>query len=234
MKRIFTLGLFIFLTGFLVDSFGQGEHLATESQTHIFWQADRKLSEDDFQYDGTQDEKIVNYCDEFDLYTVASVGLFAVLDVPKKKRKRGELLEKVYFAPAFDKTTSFILSHDTLGVEKQEVIFDIFELSARTARQQLHHLQDSISGYGIISMMFKSIEAKAIEMRTTLVDSYTQDVYINKSVGAYNEWRIKIDKLLLDTKEYATKPEDCFRFIKKEPIDDRYIIAKTVVGNLFE
>ena len=232
MIRIFLISLIFILIGKVNISFGQEIQVSTESQTHIYWQPNRTLTEKDFQGDGTLNPKFVKYCDDFDLCTMASIGVFAVLDIPKKKRKRGELIEKAYFAPAFEKSTSYILRLDSLGIEKQKVVFDIFEVSARFARQQLQQLQDSVGGYGMIYLMFKSVEARAIEMRKSLVDSYTKDVYIDKKEGAYLEWRERVDKLLFDSKEYATKPEDCYRFVKNEPIDENYMMAKTVVGNL--
>jgi hypothetical protein len=234
MKRIIVIGLVIILTGKINVLIGQTEQILTESQRHIFWQPDRVLTEKDFQGDGIQNPKFVKYCDELDLCVVASIGVFAVLDIPKKKRKRGELIEKAYFAPAFEKSTSFIIKLDSTGIAKQKVVFDIFEVSARFARQQLQNLQDSIGGYGTISIMFKSIEASAIEMRTSLVDSYTKDVYIDKNAGAYEIWRASVDKLLAGSEEFATKPEDCYRFVKNAPIDENYEMAKTVIGNLYK
>jgi hypothetical protein len=234
MKRIILIGLVFILTGKINVLIGQTEKILTESQRHIFWQPDRVLTERDFQGDGTQNPKFVKYCDELDLCVVASTGVFAVLDIPKKKRKRGELIEKAYFAPAFEKSTSFIIKLDSTGIAKQKVVFDIFEVSARFARQQLQHLQDSVGGYGIISIMFKSVEARAIEMRTSLVDSYTKDVYIDKKEGAYEIWRERVDKLLAESKEFATKPEDCYRFVKNASIDENYEMAKTVIGNLYK
>lgn len=206
MKGIILIGLVFVLTGYKNVTIGQAEQILTESHRHIFWQPDRILTEKDYQGDGAQNPKFVKYCEELDLCVYASTGVFAVLDIPKKKRKRGELIEKAYFAPAFEKSTSFILKLDSTGMAKQKLVFDIFEVSARFARQQLQHLQDSVGGYGIISMMFKSIEARAIEMRTTLIDSYTMDVYIDKKVGAFEIWREEVDKLMAETKEFVTKP----------------------------
>ena len=229
------LKLFLTLTivsSILFNSFGQ-ENYKTESETHIFWQEKTVLTSNDFQGDCSGNPTQTKYCEELNLCVNAYVGVFAILDIPKKKRKRGELLEKAYFAPAFEKTTSCILKLDTLGIEKQKITFDIYELSARFARKELAYLQDSIGGYGVVSIFFKSVETKAIEMRNSLVDSYTQDVYINNRNGAYEEWRAKIDKLLEETKKYATKPEDCFRFVKNEPIDENYKMAETIVGNLY-
>lgn len=232
MKRIILIGIVLFLTGKINISIGQTEQIITESERHIFWQPERVLTEKDFQGDGTQNPKFVKYCEELELCVQASTGVFAVLDIPKKKSKRGKLIEKVYFAPAFEKSISFILKPDSTGIAKQKIIFDIFEFSARLARQQLQHLQDSIGGYGIISLMFKTIEARAIDIRTSLVDTYTKDVYIDKKIGAFELWREKVDKLLADSKEFATKAEDCYRFVKNAPIDKNYEMAKTVIGNL--
>ena len=232
MNKIIIIGLLLVLTVNINVSKAQSEQILTESQTHIFWQPDRILTEKDFQGDGTKNPKFVKYCDEFDLCVMASTGVFAVLDIPKKKRKRGELIEKAYFAPAFEKSSSFILRLDSTGIAKQKVVFDIYEISARFARQQLKKLHDTVGAYGIISIMFKSVEARAIEMRKSLVDSYTKDAYIDKKPGAYEKWRTRVDKLLADSEEYSTKPEDCYRFVKNAPIDENYEMAKTVVGNL--
>lgn len=221
------------IAGLIYNSYGQEDYI-TESKTHIFWQSKTELTKSDFQGDGTSNPKFIKYCDELDLCTSAFVGVFAVLDIPKKKRKRGKLIEKAYFAPAFEKTTSYILKNDSTGIEKQKVVFDIYELSARFARQQLAHYQDSIGGYGIISIMFKTIEADAIQMRTAIINSWTKDIYLDKREGAYEEWRDRIDKLLAETEEFKTKPEDCYRFVKNEPIDEGYIMAKTLIGNMFE
>ena len=223
--------ILLFIIGLTNNSYGQ-EKYTTESSTHIFWQSDRQLTKNDFRGNGSNNPKFIKYCDELDLCTSACVGVFAVLDIPKKKRKRGELIEKAYFVPAFEKNTSYILENDTVGIKKQKIVFDIYELSTRFARQQLTQFQDSMPGYGITTIMFKTVEARAIEMRTLLIDSYTKDIYIDKIEGAYKTWKVRIDKKLSDTEEYATRPEDCYRFVKNEPIEKGYIKAKNVVGNL--
>ncbi|MFC2152962.1 hypothetical protein ACFLSE_10595 [Bacteroidota bacterium] len=229
LKLFLTLSI---VSSILFNAFGQ-ENLITESETHIFWQENTVLTSKDFQGDCSSNPKLIKYCEELNLCVSAYVGVFVVLDIPKKKRNRGKLIEKAYFAPAFEKTTSCIMKLDSLGIKKQEVVFDIYELSARFARRELANFQDSVGAYGIILTMFKSVEMKSIEMRNAFVDSYTQDIYINDRDGAFEEWRVKIDKLLEETKKYATKPEDCYRFVKNEPIDENYKMAETVVGNLY-
>lgn len=231
MKIFKLIFLFVFLFLQLTSAVGQ-EKIQTESNTHIYWQPDRELIKSDFKGDSSCYDKSELFCDELDMCTMAFVGVFAVLDIPKKKRKRGELIEKAYFVPAFEKSTSYILKNDTAGIKKQKVIFDIYEISARFARLQLSNFQDSIPGYGITTIMFMTVESRAIEMRTYLVDSYTKDVFIDKIDGSYKIWRDRIDKMLTDSEKYSTKPEDCYRFIKNEPIEKSYIKAKNVVGNM--
>ncbi|SHG48412.1 hypothetical protein [Flagellimonas flava] len=219
----------------LVGTFGFGQgNLLTESETHIFWQPDKKLKQTDFKADATKIQNAIRYCDTVGLCTVASLGVFAVLDIPKKKKQRGRLREKVYVAPAFEFSTSYIVRTDSLGIEKQQVVFDMYELSARYIRKELGLMLERADAYGTLSIWLKTIENDAQKLRTEMVDSYTKDVYINNRPGAYLEWKEKVDSTLNDLKEFATKPEDCHRFVTKQPLDDKYKMAKTVVGRLFE
>lgn len=208
--------------------------LSTESETHIFWQPGRMLKSEDFKGNYPTDPKFIKYCEAFNLCTSAYVGLFAVLDIPKKKKDRGILIEKAYFAPAFEKNTSYLLKNDSLGIKKQQVIFDIYELSARFARKELKKLQDSIQAYGIISIMFKSVETKINGLKDALTDSFVKDVYIDNKPEAFEKWRKQIDQALNDSKEFATTPEDCYRFVLMRPINQKYIKAKKIAGDLFE
>ena len=61
------------------------------------------------------------------LQAVVYVGLKSILDVPKKKKDRGNKLEKVYIAPAFDMTASYALTYDTGQIAMQQLYFDIAE-----------------------------------------------------------------------------------------------------------
>ncbi|MCD4793757.1 MAG: hypothetical protein K8R54_11010 [Bacteroidales bacterium] len=231
MKNV-TIFSFLLL-GLLLGLNGQ-ESILTESETHIFWQSDRILTKNDFKGDCSNNPKLVKLCEENDLCTHASLGFFTVLDIPKKKREAGKFLEKAYFVPAFEKITSCIIEDDSIGIYKQKVVFDIYEVSARYARKQLALLQDSIEGYGIVSIMFKSVESKSIDLQDYLVHHFTKDVYIEQKEGAYLEWRSRIDSLLVDLEEFATKPEDCYRFVKGSPLDKNYKMAKKIIGDMFE
>jgi hypothetical protein len=232
MKTLNALLVIICLSFSNILVFGQ-EQLKTESETHIFWQENRPLKAEDFQGKGPSNPKHIKYCEEYQLCTVACLGLFGVVDVPKKKRMRGKLLEKAYFVPAFEKACSYILKKDSLGLEKQQLTFDIYELCARYARKDLKQWCDTMKGYGTTYIMFKSVESKANRFCKLLIDSLTKEIYTHKKDGAYEKWRHMIDKNLDKDREFATKPEDCYRFVKNSPIDNNYILSKTLAGDMW-
>jgi hypothetical protein len=48
----------------------------------------------------------------------------------------------------------------------------------------------------------------------------------------YANWRKTINEMLEKTKDYATKPEDCYRFVLGKPIEKGYKQAETIMGDL--
>ena len=202
----------------------------TTDSVHIFWQPETKLTIKDYQ--GDTISKIMDVLRKYDFYSSASVGIFTILDIPKKKRNRGKNPEIVYIAPAFEKTTSFTISNDTMQILMQNMFFDINELCARRARKKLQKLQDTLQAYGVLTIFFETVKAEMNKERIDFYHSYFNSVYVEKKEGSYYSWRNLVDKLLLETNEWATKPEDCYRFIKNKPIVEGYIMAPTLFGNL--
>jgi len=231
--RFFSLTILLLTIVSGYNSYSQ-EAVETESASHIFWQSNRVINKNDYKGEEPTDPKLIGYCEDLEMCTMAYVGLYSVLDIPKKKRNRGAMLEKVYFAPAFDKNSSYIIEPDSFGVEKQRIIYDIFELSARYAREKLISYQDSMDAYGVLINFFKSVEADALELKDKTVSAFVQDVYIEKKDSAFSDWRQYVDKLLVESKKFETTSEECYRFVKNEPVAEGYIMAETVVGNLFK
>jgi len=225
--------IFIILTGFCFQTKSQEISLErAESDTHIFWQSERKLTEVDFKGDGKSFEKSQVFCDSLDMCTMASIGVYAVLDIPEKKKDRGKLFEKAYFVPMFEKATSYILKEsDSIGIKQQQLTFDVYELSARYARKQLEEFTNlNKNSYGMVSIMFKTIKDDAKKMRDKIVDASTHDIYIIKNDSAYYKWRSFIDEGLNSLKEYATTLEDCRRAINNGPLDKKYIESETLIS----
>ncbi len=203
----------------------------TRSQTHIFWQPTTKLDSIDFKGEVIAD-RVKSYCDSLNLCTVAYVGMFSVLDMPSKKSDRRRKLEKIYFAPAFEIGASY-KAGDSKGIDQQQIVFDIYELSTRLARRSLKEIIDSTPpSYGLLTIFFKTVESDVVEFRDKIIFDYTHDIYIAKKPGAYEEWRKWTDKQLEDSKEYATTPEECYRFVMNIPIQPGYIMAEEVTGDL--
>lgn len=230
------LALFIVLTTVFNPLYSQQEY-PTETRTHVFWQKSRVLSQDDFGGPNPTDPKLISYCDTLGMCSMAYVGLYSVLDVPKKKSKQGELMDLVYFAPAFDKSKSYIIGEDSLGYQAQKLVFDIKEITARKARMELQVFRDSMPNtFGVNWTFYKSAEAKAIDFEHLMMQSFIHDVYLNNDVNVdgLKKWEDTVKEFLNKTEEYATKPEECYRFVINEPFVKGYKKAKKVTGNIWE
>ena len=210
----------------------ENDHL--KFKEHIFWQENVKLKTADFKNDGKNIPNAIKYCDTIGLCTVGAFGIFAVLDVPKKNRKRSKLKEKLYIVPAFELPKSYRIKNDSLGVEKQQVVFDIYELSARWMRRELTKLTKTMNAYGALSIWFKTIENDAMQMNKAMVDGFTTEVFILGKENAYEDWRKKIDQLLAETNEFKTAPEEINRFITGKPLIENYKMADQLMGYLFD
>ena len=62
--------------------------------------------------------------------------------------------------------------------------------------------------------------------------SIHQDVLIQKNDSAYIEWRALVDEMLEKNKDFATQLYEIERLILGEPIEDGYVQAKTIMGDL--
>ncbi len=212
------LSLFLFILA--VNAKAQISN-TTETDKHIFWQPGRKLTFNDFKGD-TIGGKYKDSYKKAGLKAMSYIGLWSILDVPKKKKDRGKLFEKAYAVPAFDKAASYILTTDTAELALQQLYFDFEEVFARTARSQFAGMQDSVKAYGILWTMFSTVIADIKTNKARYYDAITKDIIINKKTGALVEWQQTVHKLLIESKQWATKPEDSQRFITGKPIEKDY------------
>lgn len=216
----------------LVKQSGIGQNnYQISNDTHIFWQPNTKITKVDYQ--GQPIDQASKMMDKYGFTASASIGIWSVLDIPKKKKDRYKKFEKVYFAPAFEKTTSFLRTDDTIQIEMQNLYFDICEVWARWARKQLKGLQDSTNATGTLTIFYTTIKEDMHKNRMLMFRAYFQEVFIDKSEGSFKKWRKEIDKVLEETKIWATTPEECRRLMTQKPIESGYIMAPTLMGNLF-
>ncbi|TAF45315.1 MAG: hypothetical protein EAZ51_07305 [Sphingobacteriales bacterium] len=215
---LFSLNLFI--------CFGQ-ENYPTSDSIHIFWQPILKITHKDYQGKPTEDiEKLMN---KYGFSASASVGIWSVIDIPKNKRDRKKKFEKIYFAPAFEKTTSFTKTTDSVQIEMQNYYFDICEIWARWARKELKDYQDKFNSIGMSAIFYSTIKKEMNENKLKMYKAYFKDVFIDKKEGAFLKWRNDMIKNLSETKYWTTTPEECFRLMSQKPIEDGYILSPTII-----
>lgn len=206
-------------------SFGQLDSLRTS--THIFWSDHSPLEISNFE-DTISSETFRNKCDSTNLCWGACVGLWTIIDEPKKKRKRGKLIEKAYFVPAFETAKSYRLNNDSLGYLTQLLIFDAYELAARKCRKDMEYYFNEMPYYGTKLLMFQKVEDINKEALRSFVGAITHDIYVEKKEDAYASWRNTIDDLLKETEEYKTTNSDRIRFITNKPLSKHNQMAKYV------
>lgn len=236
MKQRILIILLIGLIFQINSVFGQDQHIITESKTHIYWQSDRKLSLNDYQ--GKPGSNDIKNCEEKGSCVAPCLGLFVVVDVPRNHRKNK--LEKVYYAPAFEKACSFVVD-DSVNIHDGQIIFDIMELSSRIARKllrdthngmayemdtaNLHVIRenpDTILITGIGASLAGYFRDSAMTFYNNLSNSYLFDMYLSTESKGYESWRILVDDWLEKYELYATKSEECYRAIRKQPILPKY------------
>ena len=222
-KAILTIGLILYG----LTCIGQIQYPTSDS-THIFWQPGVKITLQD--YKGKPIQQIEELMEKYDFSASASVGIWSVLDCPKRVRDRYTKFEKVYFAPAFEKTTSYSKTEDKQQIEMQNLYFDICELWARWARKELRTLQDSTNATGVLTIHYLTVKQDMNEGRLKMFRDYFNDVFIEKNIEAFDKWRKEINEALENTKKWATTPEECYRLMTKKPIEKGYIMAPTLVG----
>ncbi|HEY0656591.1 MAG TPA: hypothetical protein VGD65_25835 [Chryseosolibacter sp.] len=203
--------------------------MKTEDQNLKGWTKETRIVYADFKGKPTDQLKRLNK--EVGLQASAQVGLQSVLDVPKKKRDRGRLLEKAYVAPFFIKASSATMTRDEKELDKQRLYFDMAEVHARMMRRDIEHLQDSSKAYGTLWIMYSSIkEYYCIELGKMFND-YTYEVMMEKKEGAFQKWKALINEGLTALDKYATTKEDCHRLITGVPIDPQYEQSEKVIDS---
>lgn len=225
MKNTLILFLFIFIT----LAANCQINYPTRDSVHIFWQPGTKITYLDFK--GSIPPKIQQQMDNYDYSAIAFVGIWHVIDLPTgNRKKRWSKFEKVYFAPAFERTTSATRTTDSIEIAKQVMYFDICEVWARWAREQLAQLKDSINATGIQAIMYTTIVQRMNKNYNSMCGDYTEQVFIDKEEGSYLKWRAFIDEWLDETQKYATTPEECYRLMSGKPIEKGYKKAKKLMG----
>jgi hypothetical protein len=158
----------------------------------------------------------------------SSIGIRGIVDIPKRKGK----FDTFYLAPVFCKNCSCLLGEDSMNLKVDQLMFDMAEACARGARKELIETQNKMQVDNACSMFLTTIRNTWDERMRSFFSSVTTEILIEKKDTAFVEWRKTVDQLLRQTEAFATKPEDCYRFISGKPIEKNYVEAKMIAGDL--
>ena len=222
-NKIFTI---LVLCTISIKLIAQTEYL-TESEKDIYWQPNTHIDFSDYQ--SKNDSNCIKYNSKYGLKMSSNIGLRGVVDIPKRS---GKMFDKFYLAPVFCKNCSCILSEDSLGLKVDRLLFDIAEACSRNARKELFEIHDKMNADNTYTMVFTTVKNKWDQKMRSFFGTVIREVLIEKKDSAYYGWRKTTDEVLLQNKSYATRPEDCSRFVLDKPIEKGYVIAKTLVGDM--
>lgn len=199
-----------------------------ESERFLYWQVDTKISYDDFKQ--KPDSIGIKLCEKYGTKSLSNVQIHSILDYPKNARKIKTLKEKIYFAPSFCKECSMMVQKDSFELEMAQMYFDIAEYCSRRARQDVKYLDSLNYKNGFAAAAFPGIVDKMYKMMGEMYGAFGRQVSIDKKPGAYKKWRSDCDKLLIQTKDYATSNDECMRFINKKPYSNEYKETFSIYG----
>jgi hypothetical protein len=226
---------FIFiLFSIIVTTLNGQNHLQAEDKNNLYWQPNVEIDYSHFQSESDAD--CIKYNEKYGLKMSANIQLYGIVDIPKshlsRKIKKRTGNDKLYLSPIFCKNCSCILSEDSVELVVYQLLFDVAEMCARGLRKELLETQQQMNINNVNTMFFTTIKNKWDErMRGTWASIY-QDVLIQKKDGKYAEWRTLVDELLEANKDFATQPNEIKRLILGKPIEQNYVQAKTIIGDL--
>jgi hypothetical protein len=222
------------LISIVISSTKAQNQVQTEDKSNLYWQPDVKIDFSHFQSESDTD--CIKYSEKYGLKMSPNIQLKGIVDIPnshlskKIKKRTGD--DKLYLAPVFCKHCSCILSNDSFELVVCQLFFDVAEMCARGARKELFETQAQMNINNVNTMFFTTVKNRWDErMRGTWASIY-KDVLIQKKDSAYTEWRKLVDELLEANKDFSTQPNELKRLILGKPIEQDYIQAKAIIGDL--
>jgi hypothetical protein len=210
----------IIITLFIGINSITAQQVRLESDRFLYWQIGTNIRFEDFKQ--KPDSNGIRLCEKYGTKSLVNVQIHSILDYPKNARKIKTLEEKVYFAPSFCKDCSMLVQKDSSELEMAQMFFDIAEYCSRRARQNIKHLDSLNHTNGFIAAAFPGIVDNMYKMMGEMFGAFGRQVSIEKKPGAFEKWRSDCDKLLFQTKDYATSKEECLRLINQKPYSDDY------------
>lgn len=205
-----------------------------EDNDNLYWQPNIKIQYSHFQ--SLSNEDCNKYNKQYGFKMSANIQLKGIVDIPKshlkKKLKKRIGYDKLYLAPIFCKHCSCILAEDSVELVVYQLLFDVAEMCARGARKELQEYQNSMNINNVNAMFYTTVKNKWNDrMRETWATIY-QEVLIKKKENSYGEWRKFVNEMLEANKDFLTTEIDIERLKISKPIEQDYIEAETIIGDL--
>jgi len=229
----FKVFFFVLISLIALTAKGQGYDKA-EDENNLYWQPDVEVNYSHFQSESDAD--CIKFNNKYGLKMSPNIQLKGIVDIPESHRSRkikkriGD--DKAYLAPIFCKNCSCILSEDSTELRVTQLLFDVAEMCSRGARKELSETKAEMNINNVNAMFYTTIVNRWDErMRGTWASIY-QDVLIQKKDSAFIEWRQLIDELMDENSAFSTQPYEIERLINGEPIDEGYVQAKSIMGDM--
>jgi hypothetical protein len=225
--------IFILISVIVTSAKAQNPAL-TEDKDNLYWQPNVEIDYSHFQSESDVD--CIKYNEKYGLKMSANIQLKGIVDIPKshlsKKIKKRTGNDKLYLAPIFCKNCSCILSEDSVELVVYQLLFDVAEMCARGLRKELIETQQQMDINNVNTMFFTTIKNRWDENMRGIWASIYQDVLIQKKDSAYAEWRTLVDDMLEANEDFSTQPYEIERLILDEPIEEGYVQAISIIGDL--
>jgi hypothetical protein len=194
-----------------------------------YWQPNLRITAADFKQD-TNERIPQQYRTKSPISSAVTIHRY--LDIPKKKKNRGKMLEKAYFVPSWSPSESYTFTTDSLEIAQQQLYFEIAEMLCRLARRDIDSLQKKSQAYGLLYFTYVDIANHYCAKFAEFHREYTYAVIVQKEAGAFEKWCAITRQELKNLEQYATQPSDNQRVSTQKPVDEYYILSPTLYGEL--
>ncbi|PRP67143.1 hypothetical protein [Nonlabens agnitus] len=224
----------IFLLCILSIKLNAQINVRIENDDNLFWQPNIELSYSDFKSKSNEDCEKFN--EKYGWEMSGTIELKGIVDVPKShlskriRKRKGD--DKSYIAPVFCKNCSCKLSENSSELEVHKLLFDVAEMCSRALRRELSETKAKMEINNVNTMFFTTAKNKWDERMRKIWGTILQDILIENKKGAYLEWRNLINELMEKNEEFATKPNEIKRLMSEMPIEEGYVEADRIVGDL--
>ena len=186
----------------------------------VYWQPNVQIEFADFAQQA--DSEMMDRFKKLWISSWVTVQIQVVMDEPQRIRGGHIKSEKVYIAPVFCIKRSCQIGEMDRAIEYAKIQMDIAEWCARQTRKRIKDLHKIKTARGLVKDSLPAMVDEMYESMNKLLGAFSNQVMVKKQEGAFEQWRLRCDQLLKETKQHATTEEECNRFINDAPYSEDY------------